>query len=58
MSPLPFRWVAALALAALVPVAAFYLGRGEAVVALSAVCVVVIAASVYVMLAPASAATH
>lgn len=58
MAALRFRWVAALVLAALAPVAAFYLGRGEGVVALSAVCVVVIATSVYVMLGSPDAAAH
>ena len=58
MASLPFRWVAAIALVALAPVAAFYLCRGETVVALSAVCVALIAASVYVMLGPARAPAH
>ena len=56
MAPLPFRWVAVIAVAALVPVAAFYLGRGEAVVGLSAVCVAVIAASIYLMFGRATPA--
>ena len=58
MASLPFRWVAVLALAALAPVGAFYLGRGEAVVALSAVCVALIVASVYVMLGSPDVAAH
>ena len=58
MASLPFRWVAVIGLAALAPVAAFYLGRSEGTVALSAVCVALIAASVYVMLGPARGTAH
>lgn len=47
------RWVALLALGALLPVAAFWAGRGEAVVVLAAACVALIAASVFRLLGPA-----
>jgi fatty acid desaturase len=53
MASLSLRWLAtAIGLAALVPVAAFWLGRGVAVVGLSAACVLVIAASIFVMFGP------
>ena len=55
MAPLPLRYAAVLGLGALLPVAAFWLGRGEPIVALSAVSVVLIAASVYRMFGRPSA---
>ncbi|WP_255149870.1 hypothetical protein [Halorarius halobius] len=48
----------AIALAALVTGAVFLLSRGQAIVALSFVSVVVIAASLYLMLAPGEQPSH
>ncbi len=49
----PQVYAALISLVALVPVAVFALDRNDPWVALSAVCVVVIAASVYYMFSPA-----
>ena len=58
MVSLPLRWAATtLALLALLPVAAFWLGRGVTVVGLSAVSVVIIAASIYLMFGEAPTRT-
>lgn len=51
------RRLSLLALLALLPVAAFLLGRST-LAALSAVCVLVIAGSLYQMFGPAEAAGH
>lgn len=48
------RYTAVLALLALVPMAVYVADRGESVVALSAVSVVLIAASLYLVFGPAS----
>jgi len=43
------RWLPVIGLLALVSVAAFWVGRGESVVALSSVCVLLIVGSLYLM---------
>lgn len=48
----PLRWLPALGLLALGSIAAFWAGRGEVVVALSAVSVLLIVVSLWVMFAP------
>lgn len=52
------RWLPLVGLLALASVAAFWIGRGEPVVALSAVCVLLIVGSLYLMFSrpPARAA--
>ena len=53
------RWLPVIGLLALASVGAFWIGRGESVVALSAVCVLLIVGSLYLMFSrsppPASA---
>ena len=57
MSPTGLQWLAATVLLALVPVSAFILDRGAALVTLSLASVAVIAWSVYRMLEPTESAT-
>lgn len=52
----PGPLAAGLALVALVPVVAYAVGTGAPAVALSAICVVLVAASLYYMLSPTRSA--
>ena len=49
MASASIRWLPAIGLLALVPLAAYWLGRGSGAVALSAVSVLLIVASLYLM---------